>query len=161
MLSGLGSYCKTCANSATRAWRKTDGGIRTEAAKAIQKTYGDPAEYAAKHCLHVADYIRRAIDRFESKTHQEAPPHLTAILSIADDMAARAKDVQARNPGNIRLRCSLCNLTFWTYRKDTRFCSKACRERAQYLRNLERDPDMNRKKWQRKKAKASSVRLDV
>ncbi len=126
---GLNSWCKTCERAATRKWRE-DHKHGERADREIKATYGDPVAFSRHKCLHVADYVRNAINRFESKTGKEAPPHLTAILQLATSLAEQHPESKRTRKPNF---CVQCDKHFHG-RKDKRYCSPECRLHAKYLR---------------------------
>lgn len=61
----------------------------------------EPVTYSRLHAEHIANYTRRAIDRFESKTGNEAPPELAAIFQLArrlSDQQAAELEERGLNP---------------------------------------------------------------
>lgn len=132
---GLDSWCKSCKISRTKEFRKQFPNDEL-ANRELKATYGDPLAYSRHKCLHVADYVRTAIERFERKTGKEAPPHLTAILQLAESLA----DEHPANLNRIRTwHTCPCGNTFHA-RKDAIYCSQSCKDKAQFQR-VKADPE--------------------
>lgn len=83
-----GSWCDGCRREVRNRY-KQEWPEQTLARKPSVSNH--PMSYSALHCGHIARYTKRAIERFEHKTGQEAPPELLAIHQLA----ARLTDDQA------------------------------------------------------------------
>lgn len=87
MLDGKSSHCRACCLEKRRKWAAVNGRAAEAAQTQLKSRYPDALVYSRSVCDHVASYVGRAIERFERKTGDEAPPHLTSILSLARSIA--------------------------------------------------------------------------
>ncbi len=136
MRDGHDSWCKQCCRDATKAWRHQNPHY-TKAASQTKKTYGDPIEYSRRHCLHIADYLDRAIARYESATGNEAPPYLTEMRNLARKMAS---DHPPGRQLGIQATCRHCADSFESFNRLTLYCSTRCKDQHSYQNTKQRQP---------------------
>lgn len=110
--SGLDSWCRDCHVQALREWRaRNPAYAETEKVRKRSPEYrakarlkyraknptgarasyysADPLLYSQNVCQHVANYVERASERFEKNSGMEAPPHLAALLALANSLVAQ------------------------------------------------------------------------
>lgn len=127
---GLQGWCQTCVNERVNEWHDDNPDfVHPQAHATLLKE--DPIEYSRRNCAHVANYIRRAIERLE-RFGLEPPPQLTAI----HDLASRLRDEQQDLIAN-RRRCLYCGDEFQRKAKkgpQPRYCSDICKQRMAWLK---------------------------
>lgn len=133
---GHSSWCKECSH------KKSAEQARQQRKRTGPSPYWlrDPNTYSRRVCLHLADYAERAIQRFEKNTHQEAPPQLVAIASIARQTADQLKpqpQIPRLPPIHLRV-CPSCGQEFTTKNKLKAHCSELCARRMAGSRRRER-----------------------
>lgn len=116
--SGLDSWCHDCKREYQQDYqfqRYLNGNAtppsphKHQIAKAFES--GDALNYSRAVCNHVAWYTQRKITEFEAIHNKEAPPHMTAILSIAKSVAAQhpPKPKQTNQQRTYDIVCQRCN----------------------------------------------------
>lgn len=132
---GLCSWCRDCHTEEIRAWRARNPGYTNASKIAKRGRYADPVAYSKHVCEHVAEFVTSAISKFESKTGKEAPPHLSAILSLATNLAEQQEPSEDRQ--TIVRVCTECGEDFESHTDNLRRCLR-CTKRKRYARNKKR-----------------------
>lgn len=139
-----GSWCQDCRVIKRAEW-KAKNPANAKAHKMIsEQTQVDPTAYGKLHCEHIAGYAKRAIERFERKTGNEAPPELTAIYQLASRLTDQqhaqliSRAVVVRGSRITRRpqprECLQCGATYKPKGQYiSRFCSDPCRTRFKEL----------------------------
>lgn len=135
--SGLHSWCKPCDRQNKSEWKKKNES-HTAMHKMMQEKEPDPLIYSKAVCEHVEQIVSNAIRRYENRTGNEAPPHLTAILttarSIVDQHPADAQPFR-----QCESKCCYCGRAFLKKQRQHIFCSGQCREAARF-QSIWKDP---------------------
>lgn len=131
MRSGLNSWCKACQIERSSKYRQQNTNDN-KANNELGSKWADPLAYSRFKCLHVADFTRSAIERFERATGVEAPPHLTSIYQLA--MSLAEQHPEERNHTRPFL-CVRCRKTFDRKPRQTPRCAEC---QAEYRREQER-----------------------
>lgn len=135
---GLYSQCRECRRQARQESKDRYPHFKEIQLQEKHSKYYDPIRYSASVCAHVADYVSRAVTRFETHTGMEAPPHMAALVQVAKSF------VSEHPPPSPRVRtCPDCRASFESSR-GKRTCDECgrerrrSRERQHYARKKER-----------------------
>lgn len=126
---GRNSRCVSCVAELEKhpLLRQAGNNVRSEVVRGI---YADPPAFGRAVCEYVSAYVQKQIDRFEGRTGNEAPPHLTAILELSQQLAI-SQNPTPRQPRYLG-KCVVCEGSFRAYRRDKLFCSERCRSRSSW-----------------------------
>lgn len=126
--------CADCRRKQAITWRETNR-PNTLAHRQLRKQNVDALAHAKLHCEHVANYTKRAIERFEAATGNEAPPELTALYQLARTLADQQESrMQTRA---IAQPCLICDTPFKPKSATHIYCSTRCKEKAKRIRRGE------------------------
>lgn len=144
-----GSWCRDCRTLKRKEGNTRDASHRAAHKMITNKAPFDPTAFGKLHCEHIANYLKRNIEKFERKTNMEAPPELTAIYQLAkkltDDqqqqLTARGVTIVGSRVTRIPAprQCEYCGKTY-TPRHNLskcRWCSPQCRHTARDEANPE------------------------
>jgi hypothetical protein len=166
-----GAWCRECQNERTKTWTAQNPAHR-KAWKEIEKDEPDPTAYAKLHCEHVSNYVRRAIERFERKTGNEAHPALTAIYQLAGQLAEHGQEQLAERKRIRNTReCDYCGKTYEhsPHSPWSRYCSNACKCMCRAHRDPMREERIKERRAKReqraaeltaKRMKAASIKQE-
>jgi transcription elongation factor Elf1 len=137
------SHCKACQQAINREWKHHNRQEYNAYRRAIDEVRkgqnADPAKYTSNVCQRIAGVTQRAITRWEERTNQEAPPHLTAILQLAQQLAVeQQQNITPPPPTHHTTTCFVCLTQYTTTMPHSRYCSDKCKQRAKKIR---RDPN--------------------
>lgn len=127
---GLDSWCRICQRVATEESRRSNPRyeeLRQEESRIRRGAHYDPIRYSRAVITHVQTYVERAIERFETNTGKEAPPHMIALRDVTRSFIAEHPEIPTRS----RQRdCTDCGRQFTaTPRAKTRVCPECRTER--------------------------------
>lgn len=162
-----GGWCRSCRREQHAQWKKRNP-TAGKATKLLENRDPDPTAYGKLHCEHVSSYLKRAIERYESKTGKEAPPELAAMHQLAKrltdqqhaQLVTRKVTVHGTKvcePPNPR-ECNYCGRIYQPRpqgKATSRYCSNACKERIKYLSN----PESYKQKKRRYQARKNQLNL--
>lgn len=136
MRDGLGSHCRACRNATNREWKARNPEYRQqhiEEERFKRSANYEPIRYSRSVCAHVEQYVSRAIERFQTNTGKEAPPHMTALRDLAAGFVKEHPEEQSRERacpdcgrplGGRRRVCSVCSThrqrAIWRAKNDRR-----------------------------------------
>jgi hypothetical protein len=136
--NGLDSWCRDCYREYFR--ERQQRGETSPHTTAISKSFdrAEALDYSRAVCEHVAWYVERKIAEFEAAHFMEAPPHLTAIRTIAKSIAAQHP--RPKKPkGSWDITCRRCGEMFQAKSPRAEYCH-ACSG----IRRKEQKRDYNR-----------------
>jgi hypothetical protein len=135
---GLGSHCRQCRREVNLESRDRYPHQRQQLyeEKKFDTDRYDPIRYSRSICGHVAEYVSRAVERFEKRTGKEAPPHMTALLQLAHSFVE--EHPERREYGLAQ--CVQCGVTY-TRKPRNRYhiCPSCSRERQRALWRAKND----------------------
>lgn len=124
-------HCADCRREAAAKWRETHH-PSILAHRQLRKQKVDALAHAKLHCEHVANYTKRAIERFEKATGNESPPELTALYQLARRLSAEQENRMATRA--ISKACLMCDTPFKPTSATNIYCSTRCKEKAKRIR---------------------------
>src|SRR5262245_27144502 len=133
--SGLDSWCNDCRRKYTQE-RWYDGRKHSPVSPHTKRITdalagGDAISYSRAVCDHIAWYVQRKITEFEVTQQMEAPPHMTAILTIAKSISAQHPVKQAigrakTTRGTYTVTCTICGTEHEARSPTAKYCD-GCR----------------------------------
>ncbi len=135
---GLNSWCRECSNQSAEAWRKRNPGYERMDVER-KRTHVDPIAYSRGICEHVEQFISRRVAEFEERNGMEAPPHLRALLDVAQSL--RSQHPAERAPRGFRSVCRDCKRRFYAHHAQQvrcESCQKAYRLHVSRVRDRRR-----------------------